>query len=177
MRADFQIRAQHILSIHFSAILREKWAWLAPPAIKQYFVLDEPAYLAALMFALSEQTAIPLFTSPKVTKKLIHGIFKEELAKLFEAEKNILLGSEEIDRIASPDFDGEGILGELMAMLTPEGEGMLPYYETTVVVGYAPRADLLLSLWQEVGKPAKQSVYEFTLDPNNIHVSLFVSLL
>ena len=111
-----------------------------------------------------------------ITKELIYGIFKEDIANLVRAEKNILLGSEEIDRITSIDFNGGEILSDLMSLLTPNTEEIYSYYEVTVVIGYtSPRVDHLLSLWKEVAKPMEQNVYDFTLDPNSIHVSRCIS--
>ena len=133
-------------------MMPNKWSWLAPPSVKNYFKLTEPAYLASLMFALSDQTDHPLFTR-KVTKEIIYGLFKEEMSTLFKSEKNVLLASEEVDRISSEYFGGDEMLNELMDLMTPNaGKELDSRYEVTVVIGYtSPRVDQL-----------------FTKDPNSI---------
>lgn len=150
-------------------MMPNKWSWLAPPSVKKYFKLTEPAYLASLMFALSDQTDHPLFTR-KVTKEIIYGLFKEEMSTLFKSDKNVLLGSEEVDRISSEYFGGDEMLNELMDLMTPNaGKELDSRYEVTVVIGYtSPRVDQLLSLWHEVAKPTKKDFYKFTKDPNSI---------
>lgn len=96
------------------------------------------------------------------------SMYKDEMTKLFQEEKNILLGTEEIDRITSSDYNGEEIMADLMSLLKPS-ESSVMTYEVTVVIGYSsPRVDHLLSLWNEVANPNDKGIYEFTRDPNSI---------
>ena len=172
---------QHILSIHFSAILNKKWTWLAPSTLDTYFQLDEPSYFAALMFVLSGEIDHPLFTRP-VTSDLIYGIFQQEMNAQLATVKNILLGSEEVDRITADFFDisGKDIIGKLLPLISGlmnHGPEQTPYEddsddkinEVSVVVGYtSPRINHLISLWKEVGKPQNLSFSDFVLDSNSV---------
>jgi len=150
------------ISLHFAAILSNKWSYVAPKEMADIFSLTEPAYGSSLLFAMSGETDHPLFKK-NIAQSTIYDIFHQEIGNQFENGSNIIFGSDEFDRITSKLYDGDVIFHKtttLLSSLDYHVESSLQY-ETTVVIGYyTPRIHHLLLLWNELSNSSVNLTFQ-----------------
>ena len=122
--------------------MKQNWEWIDPPGLRDVCRFSGIKAFACVPFAIE---GFKSWFKEGVQPSQVLEMFRKEIHRHWEAGKNVILGSEEIDRITITGRDNSFFADQLFSLLP---DGYVQYTEI-VTVYRAPRIKHLISRCKE----------------------------
>jgi hypothetical protein len=155
-----------IIALNFAKVLNNSWNWIFPPEVKRRARgrIKSEKNMAALIFAMTNRANKSRRSRSTNSNSEMLTLYRTEIRQQLELGLNILLGSEEIDSVASSPGDA---LDVLLTIFPAEA-----IKNISVVIAYrAPRIQHLMSLWKQLlgENKGENTFYDFLHTPIPFH--------